>query len=192
MSALDTKPGPSDYLDDALYARLHHEHCRDRDQPDADECLEPIRALLAYEARLLDECRFEDWLDLFSQDCVYWVPSAWPPTDPTATVSITLDDRRRLEDRIARYRTGFAFSQLPLSRISRTLSQLECWWLDEPNAVIVRTPFHLSELRRGEVNIYAGHYEHVISAPLDAPLIAQKRVHLLMADQPAKNISFIF
>ncbi len=185
------KAGKSTYLTAALYAQLDTVHSRDRGPADAPHLSAAMGRFLAYEARLLDECRFEEWIDLFTEQCIYWVPSANPPTPAASTVSITLDDRRRIEDRIVRYRTGYAYSQMPLSRMTRTLSVPECWLLEDGTA-LVRTGFHISELRREEINVYAGHYEHIIEAPEQAPRIQQKRVHLLAADQLLKNISFIF
>ena len=34
-----------------------------------------FRGLLEHEARLLDNDRLEDWLQLFTPECVYWLPS---------------------------------------------------------------------------------------------------------------------
>ena len=192
-SRLAAAPPPeSTYLGEARYARLVSQHTRGRAAPDAVDHAFTVQRLLALEARLLDEQRFEEWLELFTAECVYWVASNWPPEDPARDVAITLDDRRRLEDRVVRYRTGHAFSQLPLSRMTRTLGHPECWWIEERSTVIARTSFHLSELRRGEVNIYGGYYEHVIADIGGQPRIDEKRVNLLVADQPVKNISFLF
>lgn len=185
-------PPDSNYLGEQRYARLVSQHTRGRAAPDAEDHAPAVERLLTLEARLLDEQRFEEWLQLFTAECVYWVAGNWPPEDPARAVSITLDDRRRLEDRVVRYRTGHAFSQLPLSRMTRTLGRPECWWIEDRGAVIARTCFHVSELRRGEVNVYGGYYEHVIADVAVRPRIDEKRVNLLVADQPVKNISFLF
>lgn len=186
------RPPESDYLDTARYVRLMQLHTRERGAADAEVHAPAVQRLLNMEARLLDEQRFEEWLALFTPDCIYWVPANWPAVDPAGSVSITLDDRRRLEDRVARYRTGYAYSQLPLSRMTHTLGATECWQMDRREEVIARTAFHISELRLGEVNIYAGYYEHIIVDPAKHARIEEKRVHLLVADQPVKNISFLF
>src|SRR5262249_58714072 len=46
---------------------------------------------LAEEARLLDERCFEEWLDLFTEDGIYWMPIA-EDSDPTKQTSILYDD----------------------------------------------------------------------------------------------------
>src|SRR5271156_5747162 len=40
------------------------------------------------EARLLDEQRFEEWLDLFAEDGRYWMPLEWGQSDPRLTCSL--------------------------------------------------------------------------------------------------------
>ncbi len=35
-----------------------------------------------HEARLLDELRFDEWLDLFTEDGRYWMPLEYGQTDP--------------------------------------------------------------------------------------------------------------
>lgn len=45
---------------------------------------EEVRDLLALEADLLDRKRWREWLDLYLEDCVYWVP-AWIDEETTGT-----------------------------------------------------------------------------------------------------------
>jgi len=61
-----------------------------------------FRRLLEREARLLDQLRYDDWLALYTAECVYWVPSTPNAGDPRREIAIMFDDRRRLEDRIYR------------------------------------------------------------------------------------------
>ncbi|MEM8662420.1 MAG: hypothetical protein AAGF35_16165, partial [Pseudomonadota bacterium] len=66
----------SDYLTDAFYADL----LRDRDAlaeqgPCTDVAMSAeCAALLHFEARLLDQKRYEQWLDLYTDDAIYWIP----------------------------------------------------------------------------------------------------------------------
>ena len=77
------------------------------------------RRLLAREARLLEDDRLEDWLALFVGECLYWVPATPGGGDPMREVAIAFDDRRRLEDRVFRLQSAYAWSQIPRSRTSR-------------------------------------------------------------------------
>ena len=84
-----------------------------------------FRRLLEREARLLDQLRYDDWLAMYAPECVYWVPSTPQAGDPRREIAIMFDDRRRLEDRVYRLRTGFAWSQAPASRTVRLITNVE-------------------------------------------------------------------
>src|SRR5205814_5944535 len=74
-----------------------------------------VEGFLYHEAQLLDERRFEEWLELFTDDALYWVPEG-EEEDPVRRVSIAYDDRRRLHERVLRLQSGFAYAQDPPSR----------------------------------------------------------------------------
>jgi hypothetical protein len=77
---------------------------------------------LLHEARLLDECRFDEWLALFTPDASYWVPSEPDQKSPLDTVSLIYDDRRLLETRVRRLASPRIYSQEPRSRTSRVVT----------------------------------------------------------------------
>ena len=37
------------------------------------------------EARLIDQQRFDEWLDMYADDAFYWMPLEWNQTDPRLT-----------------------------------------------------------------------------------------------------------
>ncbi len=41
-----------------------------------------VRDFIHREAQLLDDWDLEAWLDLFTDDCIYWIPSEHGDTDP--------------------------------------------------------------------------------------------------------------
>ena len=86
---------------------------------------ERFRALIEREARLLDQLDFDDWLAMYSPECIYWVPGTPDAGDPRREIAMSFDDRRRMEDRIYRLRTGYAWSQAPKSRTVRMISNVE-------------------------------------------------------------------
>ena len=77
QSYCNKQPGPSTYVDDDYYQRLYGiaKEWSNPGQPVASELHHEISALLNRECRLLDDSRFEEWLDLFQEQCVYWIPS---------------------------------------------------------------------------------------------------------------------
>src|SRR5262249_40435797 len=68
------------------------------------------------EARLLEEFRLDEWRAMFSPECIYWVRGTPGGGDPRREIAMSFDDRRRMEDRVYRLRTGYAWSQAPKSR----------------------------------------------------------------------------
>ena len=112
---LNKYTGVSTYINDALYERLFRisEQWSEVGPAVPGPQAAIVTALLNQEGRLLDDGRFEDWLNLFVEECVYWIPSDIIPQDPRREITWELHDRRRLEDRVARIRTGQASSQNP-------------------------------------------------------------------------------
>ena len=73
------------------------------------------------EARLLDQQRLEDWLDLFTEDGHYWMPVEWGQTDPKLTTSLMYEDKLLLRIRIDRLKGKATYSQSPKSRCHHML-----------------------------------------------------------------------
>ena len=69
-----------------------------------------------FEARLLDERLYSEWLDLLTESCSYWIPISPEGGDPRIELSLSLDDRRRIEDRVRWLGTGDVHGQRPPSR----------------------------------------------------------------------------
>ena len=161
------------------------------DAPDAG--LRPTaEALLYREARLLDEQRYEQWVATFSDDGIYWVPINPDTGDPRNEVSLACDDRRRLEDRIARLATGWAHSQNPRSRTVRQVTNVEAWRVSgAEDDFDVRSNLVVHEFRRGHCQMFAGRQEHSF-VRVDGELrLASRIVHLIDADYAVGNISFV-
>jgi benzoate/toluate 1,2-dioxygenase beta subunit len=149
------------------------------------------RALLEREARLLDERRFEDWLALFVPECLYWVPGT-KGGDPRREIAVAFDDRRQLEGRVYRLRTGHAWSQIPTSRTVRLISNVEVFGAGSGGDVMVRSNFMTIEHRGGESRILAGHNAHRLARDEGGFRIAVKQVNLIDCDKNIHNPSIIF
>ncbi len=78
------------------------------------------------EARLADEARYAEWLALWTDDGVYWVPATTDPdADPDKHISHIYDNRGRIETRIKLLQTGHRYSQEPASLMRRLISNIE-------------------------------------------------------------------
>lgn len=150
---------------------------------------EQCRTLLHREARLLDQGRFEDWLGLYAAQCVYWIP-ATPGGDPRREVAVAFDDRRRLEDRVYRLRTGHAWSQAPASRTVRMISNIEVFPASE-TGVLVRSNFLLTDWRAGETRFWSGWVGHRLRHRHGRYEIEVRQVNLVDCDQNLRNPSIL-
>jgi len=122
----------SDYLTDAFYQGLLDDREQSRNLgPCVDfDLVKECEALLHYEARLMDEYRYKDWLDLYTKDAIYWVPYD-DNADIRTHVNLMFDDRRRLEDRILRLLSKFAHTLSPDRSFQHHISNVEAWELPD-------------------------------------------------------------
>jgi benzoate/toluate 1,2-dioxygenase beta subunit len=195
MNVTATDPSRHSYYvsDDfyrALVAQFSDWQRDKRAVADASE-RETFRMLLEREARLLDQLRYEDWLKLYARECVYWVPATPNAGDPRREVAVMFDDRRRLEDRVYRLRTGFAWSQAPASRTVRLIANVEVFATGDDAARMVRSNFLITEFWGDETRILSGWAGHRCTREDGRWLIAAKQVNLLECDQSIRNPSII-
>jgi 3-phenylpropionate/cinnamic acid dioxygenase small subunit len=146
---------------------------------------------LEREARLLDQLRYEDWLALLARECIYWVPSTPNAGDPRREIAVMFDDRRRLEDRVYRLRTGFAWSQAPASRTVRLITNVEVFATGSEDARMVRANFLITEFWGDETRILSGWYGYRFVQQNGRWEIQAKQVNLLECDQCIRNPSII-
>ncbi len=182
------------YVNDALYRDLVADFSDWQD--DAREITDvavrdEFRRLLEREARLLDQLRYDEWLAMLTAECVYWVPSTPSAGDPRREVAIMFDDRRRLEDRVYRLRTGFAWSQAPASRTVRLVTNVEVFSTARDDARMLRSNFLISEFWGDETRQLAGWAGHRVMYGHGGWKIQAKQVNLIECDQAIRNPSII-
>ena len=92
--------------------------------------LEQVRQFLYYEARLLDDRQWDEWLNCYSPQVVYWMP-AWGDDDqltrdPQREISlIYYPNRDGLEDRVYRIKTERSGASTPEPRTTHMISNVE-------------------------------------------------------------------
>jgi len=150
-----------------------------------------FRALLEQEARLLDQLRFDEWLAMYAAECLYWVPATPQAGDPRREVSISFDDRRRIEDRIFRLRTGYAWSQAPKSRTVRMVSNVEVFATARDDVRMVRSNYLISEFRVDGTRLLSGWCGHRFVARDTRWEIEVRQVNLVDCDQNLRNPSIV-
>ena len=178
----------TNYVDDRFYSELVHSftgwdraELEVKDLQSRDEC----RRLLELEARLLDQAKYEDWLALYAEHCVVWVPASENAGDPRREVAVYFDDRRRLEDRVYRLRTGKAWSQVPASRTIRMVTNVEVFRAGE--RLMVRSNLLMTEFRGGETRSLGAWCAHRLAGGK----IEAKQINLIERDQSLRNPSVL-
>jgi benzoate/toluate 1,2-dioxygenase subunit beta len=149
-----------------------------------------VENFLYREARLMDTHAYDEWLALWTEDALYWVPSNDDDIDPERHVSIVYENRAGLEDRIARLKSGAAYAQDPRSRLSRVVSNVE---IEDGNDgdVVVNSTFNLTALRRRRMDIFAGRSIYKLRWDGDNFKIAFKKVLLINNDEVIHNLTFL-
>ena len=183
------------YITNEFYRRLVEDFTNwqsDEHEVRDVEIRDACRRLLEKETRALDERRYDAWLALYAPECLYWVPATPGGGDPRREVAIAFDDRRRLEDRIFRLKSDYAWSQRPASRTARLVSNVAVFSTSEPAALMVRSTFLTTEFQAGETRTYAGWYGHRLRRNREGWDILVKQVNLIDCDQNLRNPSIIF
>jgi 3-phenylpropionate/cinnamic acid dioxygenase small subunit len=194
MQTLQDPSISSYYVNDQLYQELvdsFRDWQRDERAVAQPEAREQFRLLIEREARLLDQLRFDEWLAMYAPECIYWVPGTPEGGDPRREIAICFDDRRRMEDRIYRLRTGYAWSQAPKSRTVRMISNVEVFDTDRDNARMVRSNFLISEFRVDGTRFLSGWCGHRFVQSEERWQIQVRQVNLIDCDQNLRNPSII-
>jgi 3-phenylpropionate/cinnamic acid dioxygenase small subunit len=100
------------------------------------------------EAWLLDERKFTEWLELFTDDVLYFIPrrknvlrrDAHREVTPLGDLALIEDDRTYLEMRVARLGSGMAWGEEPPSRTRHLIGNLVVEPLDN-DLVRAKTAF---------------------------------------------------
>ncbi len=109
-----------------------------------------VQQFLVREARLIDDRRFEEWLELFTDDAVYWMPGRMNPWRSGAVedsvtkpgeLALFEDTKETLTTRIARLRTGMAWGEEPPSRTRHLITNVEVDPDPDPAQLRVRSNF---------------------------------------------------
>jgi len=145
------------------------------------------------EARLADEARYADWLALWTDDGVYWVPATTDPAaGPDTHISHVYDNRARIDTRIKLLQTGHRYSQEPASLMRRLISNIEV--AADDGELVVESNFILGELSvqsKREMHWWVGRTTHRLRRVDGALRMSQKKVVLVNAAEPLPNLSFL-
>jgi 3-phenylpropionate/cinnamic acid dioxygenase small subunit len=178
-----------------------------------EETIREVEQFLYREARLLDERRFHEWLELFTDDVHYWMAgrrNRYPKTskaiailDPDRYVDedLTEDDelaildenKQTLSARVARLDTGMAWAEDPPSRTRHLLANIEIEPGDAASELEVYSNFIVYRSRSEiEQDFYVGARRDVLRLCDGTWKIACRKLILDQNVLLAKNVSIFF
>jgi 3-phenylpropionate/cinnamic acid dioxygenase small subunit len=172
-----------------------------------------IERFLYREARLLDERRFHEWLELLTDDIRYWMgtrsnryprsskaiaildPSRYVEEDVTGDDELAILDETKdtLKARVARLDTGMAWAEDPPSRTRHFISNVDVEPGDSAAEFKVHANFIVYRSRaETEEDFYVGARQDLLRRVGGDWKIARRRLILDQNVLTAKNVSIFF
>ena len=165
-----------------------------------------VEAFLYHEANLLDDRRYEEWLDLLTDDVRYWVPMRRNVkfgelerefTREGQDINWFDEGKTTLTQRVRQILTGVHWAEEPLSRLSHLVTNVEITEATPSAAdaeeVSLRCRFIIYRNRVAtETDILVGRREDRLRRVDGEWRIAQRQVFLDQNVLLAKNLTFFF
>ncbi|WP_089938409.1 3-phenylpropionate/cinnamic acid dioxygenase subunit beta [Candidatus Entotheonella palauensis] len=166
-----------------------------------------VEAFLYREARLLDDRKFRDWLDLLTEDVRYWMPTRhnrmregpdeqWEVEKELDVLGFFDETKSSLALRVERFYSGMAWAEDPPSRTRHFISNVEVITTERANEVRVYSNFlaYRSRLEglEGEEDFFAGRREDILRREHGEWKIAQRRIIFDGLVLNAQNLSIFF
>ncbi len=143
-----------------------------------------------HEARLIDEKRFDEWYELFTDDALYWMPLTREQPIGEAHTSLFYEDKLLLKVRIERLRHPNAFSQQQPSFCQHVLQQPTVIASADGKSVL-RTPFIYAEAQLDQQIILAGTVFHHLQGGAEGWKIQMKKIELLNREAALPSIQLL-
>src|SRR4051812_36358261 len=143
-----------------------------------------VEQFLYRQAELLDGKHWQAWIDCFAEDGVYWMPITPAQTEWEGSPSIFAEDKLMMEIRKGRVTHPNAWSQAPQWATNHVVSHVAVESSDA-SGLVVRSRFHMMELRRDDIRHFGGSYRHTLVRDAGGALrIRLQRVDLFNSQAP--------
>ena len=144
-----------------------------------------VEQLLYHQAEVLDERRWEEWLDLFTEDGIYWMPASADQQTGEGQPNIFYEDHYLMDMRIRRVEHPYAHSQAAGHRTSHVVSNVMIKSENQTShELVVTSRFHMVEYRLDDLRHFGGKYTHTLIKSGDAYKIKLQRVDLANVEGP--------
>ena len=151
----------------------------------AHDTLREVEQFLYRQAELLDEKRWDDFIALFADDGMYWMPASPEQTTGEGVPSIFYEDRNLMTVRMKRVMHPHAWSQSPMWGTSHLVSNVAIEKEDaRTGELTVRSRFHMKDFRRDACRHFAGTYRHQLVRENGGYRIKLQRVDMVNGQGP--------
>ena len=178
-----------------------------------DKTIREVEQFLYREARILDARRFDDWLDLLTEDIKYWMPlrsNRYPAYSKAISIldgsryeegdisgeddlAIMDEDKDSLTRRIRRLDSGMAWAEDPPSRTRHFVSNIEVEPGSRESELRVYSNFVMYRTRgETEQDFYVGSREDILRREDGKLKVAYRKIILDQTVLLAKNVSNFF
>ena len=142
-----------------------------------------VEQFLFAQSELLDHKHWQDYLNLFADDGVYWMPVTGDQTEWEGSPSIFAEDKPMMRVRMGRVTHPNAWSQAPMWATNHVIGNVV---IESENAkeTVVRSRFHMMELRRDNVRHFGGTYRHTLVKSGAGFKIKLQRVDMFNSQAP--------
>ena len=165
-----------------------------------------VEEFLYHEAEVLDERRYEEWLDLLADDVRYWMPMRRNVkfgelerefTREGQDINWFDEGKDTLSRRVRQILTGVHWAEEPLSRICHVVSNVQVLQAlpsaSDPIDVAVKCRFIIYRNRvETETDLLVGKREDMLRRVDGTWKISQRKVVLDQSVLLAKNLTFFF
>ena len=148
-----------------------------------------VEQVLYRQADHLDNKRWQEFIDMFAPDGVYWVPAHPDQTTGDGVPSIFYEDRDLMLIRLRRLGHPHAWSQKTEWATSHVVSNIIIdSWEPANETIVCRSRFHVMEFRRDELRHFGGAYTHELVKTGDDYRIKLQRVDLVNGEGPYEYV----
>lgn len=149
-----------------------------------------VQQFLYEEAALADGHEYEQWEALWEDDGIYWVPANGEGGDPEREMSILYDNRSRIALRVKQLMTGRRLAQSPLSRLSRSVTNVRILGREDDVLVVTANVLIFESHTRGE-QLWGARTEYRLRERDGSFRMARKKVILTNNHKALYSMAFL-
>jgi benzoate/toluate 1,2-dioxygenase beta subunit len=157
-------------------------------RPNGHDTLREVEQLLYRQAECLDGKRWQEFIELFTEDGTYWMPASPGQTTGDGVPSIFWEDRNLMTVRLKRLTHPRAWSQKTAWGTNHVIGNVILSKEDANGDLVVRSRFHMMEFRNDTTRHFAGSYIHHLKKTKVGHRIKLQRVDMVNAEGPYEYV----